>query len=574
MLAVVIASGRDATAIPPPPHGGVELPTEVREALRHGIGRLARPVLTLPLSAADKAAGRAALGKRTLPVLMADFPDRNGVQAPAALAAELFGTWPAGSLRDYYWRVSYGQLEIDGHVAGWYRAAQPAAVYEGSSNGLDIFATVNAGDFVREVVAQADAAGFDWGPYDNDGPDGLANSGDDDGYVDVVFVVHAGHGGECGGTSYLWSHSYFLAGWGGGSYVTRTPRAGRPGEFLRVDDYTLQPELSCAAPDRLIEIGVFCHEYGHALGLPDLYDTRDQAPGRGIGAWGLMGYGVWGGDGESPQQPVAPCAWSRVQLGWVEPHVIAGDGAEKLAAIALGPDVFRIWSGGAPGPEYFLVENRQRLLDDNRLPGQGLLVWHIDERIVADGIITNAVNAGPVYGVALEQADGRDDLHGGAVPDNGDAGDPWPGNTEKRTFSGGTFPSTAANDGTATDVALREIADPAATMNLYVEIGVPPLTAVRDAPAGLAAGPCAPNPANPRTAFEYYLVHGAAVTIGVYDLAGRRVRTLLQGDRPAGAHRTVWDGRDDGGRALPSGVYFLQVVAGSERALSKVTLVR
>jgi bacillopeptidase F (M6 metalloprotease family) len=88
-----------------------------------------------------------------------------------------------------------------------------------------------------------------------------------------------------------------------------------------VDDYVIQPAKNCDNVT-IVDIGVFCHEFGHALGLPDLYDTNNCggscAGDNGIGHWGIMGSGNW----NSPTRPAHPCAWTRVQMGWVVPTVV------------------------------------------------------------------------------------------------------------------------------------------------------------------------------------------------------------------------------------------------------------
>ncbi|MFO7653283.1 MAG: M6 family metalloprotease domain-containing protein [Candidatus Krumholzibacteriia bacterium] len=562
----------------PPPRGGGPVPPAVRTALLRGVGRVERPrvdlqeVLAGGLARGDKSAGLRAAGRQAVPVLLGDFPDRSGTQQPLAFAATLFGPDDA-TFAAYFDRVSYGRLEVVGAVRGWYRAARPATSYEGTSNGLDIFAACHAGDFVRETVALADAAGFEWGAFDNDGPDGVANSGDDDGYVDLVMVVHAGRGGECGGNGYLWSHSYHLAGWGDGSYVTKVPRTGRPGEYLRVDDYTLQPELSCEAKPRLVEIGVFCHEYGHALGLPDLYDP-DGLDGHGIGYWGLMGHGSWGGDGAHPARPVAPCAWSRAVVGWLEPRRVTEDGVQALAPVAEVPEAVLLQDPASRDTESFLVENRQRLGDDADLPGAGLLIWHVDEEVIAANLVTNRVNHGPIYGVALEQADGRENLHGSGILNRGDAGDPWPGASSAAVFDDSSLPASHANDGRKTAVVVGEFAVAAGIVSARMKIGVAAPTAVPSPPPPLDVDPCVPNPANPRTTIAYRLARDATLWAAVHDLRGRRVRQLAAEPRPAGPGVLTWDGADDHGAALPSGVYHVRIAAGTSRVTRKLVLVR
>jgi hypothetical protein len=96
-----------------------------------------------------------------------------------------------------------------------------------------------------------------------------------------------------------------------------------------------------------------------------------------------------------------------------------------------------------------------------------------------------------------------------------------------------------------------------------------------DVPPALAGDlRIAPNPFNPRTEIRYFLPADGMVTVAVYDVAGRRVRTIVDGDRAAGPVVLVWDGRDDAGQGLPSGAYLVQVKQGGATASRTVSLVR
>jgi immune inhibitor A len=730
-------------------------------------GTVARPHRPAP---ADKSATAAVAGTRRVPVLPASFADRTGAIATSALQDRFTGR---ASVLDYYLAASSGQLEVLGEVQGWVRAAGTVTSYARDHNGMDLWDWQhNAGWFVHDAVAAADAAGLDWGQWDNDGPDGVPNSGDDDGIVDCVIVAHAGRGGECG-TGDLWSHAFFLAGWGYGAYTTRSPRHG--GGMITVDDYVLVPAQGCDGG--AIEIGVICHEYGHVLGLPDLYDTVGVRAG--IGGWGLMGTGSWGGDGHTPEVPTLPCAWSRRELGWCEVVEVVEDGWQSLPAITTTDRVLAVRDAAMPADEVFLVENRLRTGQDASLPGEGLLIWHVDESDLATRRALNEVNAQLPLAVALEQADGLDELARTTAGDRGDAGDPWPGSSARTQFAAGTVPSSRTNAGATTAVSLRTIGTPADPVAFDLAIGVPELdrtppvvalaspaggeqwalgnlqtvrwTATDDdavttvdlhlsrdggqtfaqlvardlantgqwtgslgggpgdalllrvqahdptgntgaavsapfalvdlygpgvvlvgAPAAgtlvdpgqtvdlswqaadnvgvtyvelqlscdggaswsfarfassatsgsttwtvpdqtcaravlrmlardaagntgagqsaefmirgtttdvadagrLALGPCIPNPFNPRATLVYRLPAAGRVRVGVYDAAGRRLRVLVDGERPSGRHEAVWDGRDGKGRALPSGVYWVRATGPGGGALLKVTLLR
>ncbi len=475
----LFAAAPPARAVVPPASGsGAQMPDLPRALREAGFGHVSRPVLQAHGAGGMQEGGRQgegdvvpapaaiAAGVRRVPVLLGDTSDRVATQLAASLAEELFGDWPTGTMTAYYEQISFGQFSVTGDVLGWYRMAYPITYYEGAAgcNGLCTY-PASAGGFVKQLVALADGAGLDWGPYDNDGPDGVPNSGDDDGYVDTVFIVHCGQGGECGRNNYIWSHSFFLSGWGTTAYTTHTPRTG--GGYLRVDDYIIQPELSCDGG--LIEIGVFCHEYGHALGLPDLYDT--DGGGEGAGHWCVMSSGCWGGDGNSPETPVQMCAWAKAWLGWITPQNVPYDGLWDLPAIQTHGIARRAWQNAEVGAEYFLVENRQRVLNDVDLPGSGLLIWHVDEQVIDDNWTTNTINAGPVYGVSLEQADGLFELEAGR--DRGDAGDPWPGASLRAVFDDATVPGTRRNDGQPTYVAVQDIPASAGLVSPMFIVGVP-----------------------------------------------------------------------------------------------------
>jgi len=261
-------------------------------------------------------ASLAVTGTLRVPVLPGKYSDiATDPVSSANLQNQLFASNPTGTVSQYYAEVSYGQLTVTGDVMAWTPVVGTGAYYEGSTNGLD--PPARTGEFIKEILDARDPA-LNFGLYDNDGPDGLPNSGDDDGFVDAVVFVHGEFGGECGGPNII-SHSWFYSAWPastGNPYPTNDARTG--GGFIQVDDYVIAPALNCGAvapytSSEYIDIGVYCHELGHMLGLPDLYD-RDGGS-NGIGHWGIMGAGVW----NTPERPAHFDAWCRVELGWVLP---------------------------------------------------------------------------------------------------------------------------------------------------------------------------------------------------------------------------------------------------------------
>jgi hypothetical protein len=181
-----------------------------------------------------------------------------------------------------------------------------------------------------------------------------------------------------------------------------------------VNAYSMEPEYVLAAGDSAV--GVFCHEYGHALGLPDLYDT--DATSMGLGAWSVMAGGSW--NGTNGNSPAYLDAWSRV-IGWVAHRGERSVSGASLPAAEGSSTAYRLWTNGAAGTEYFLLENRQRITGDfdNGLPGGGLLLYHIDENANQ--------NTDWRPRVMVEQADAQWDLQYSA--NAGDAGTP-PGTSQ------------------------------------------------------------------------------------------------------------------------------------------------
>ena len=409
-----------------PPGPGVIPDPEVLENLRDhvpssGLRSRAQRSRARTAGAARAAAveGVGLEGRIEFPILAVEFPLLPAPYPAADLEERLFEVNPSGTVTDYYQEVSEGLLEGGGKVWGWAAAPKSLSYYAGTSSGLNPSGS-NLGELLRLTLDASDAS-VDFGRFDNDGPDGIPNSGDDDGLVDLVAFVHSGHGAECGVSETIWSHAWRYSAWPTGGrrpYTTDDPAAG--GGFIRIDPYTIQPAWACSGGP--VEIGVFCHELGHALGLPDLYDT-DGSSG-GAGGWDLMAAGGYGGNQSRPDRPSHLSAWSKVWLGFRSPYRVMLPGVYAIGPVEEGGEILRI---DTPIPtEYLLVEYRARVGFDDSLPGQGLLVWHVDDDQVSAGLYANVVNADEThYGVGLAQADGEFELEEGR--NRGDGGDPFPG---------------------------------------------------------------------------------------------------------------------------------------------------
>ena len=125
----------------------------------------------------------------------------------------------------------------------------------------------------------------------------------------------------------------------------------------------------------IVAIGVLAHEFGHALGLPDLYDTDYSSTGAGKLA--LMASGAWGTSGNSPWYPSTMVGWCKNELGWVDIVEIEDDqDGISLQQSYANNDIIRV-NHSQVSEEYWLIENRQKIGSDTLMPSAGLTIWHI-----------------------------------------------------------------------------------------------------------------------------------------------------------------------------------------------------
>jgi M6 family metalloprotease-like protein len=435
-------------------------------------------------------------GTMFVPALLFSYQgiDPSFMRDTSQYSSVLFGAAPPGgnpyTLRTFYEQMSRDSFSLEGKIIGWvtldsaevkYTGAPPCAgnPFSGSTNCNGLFnysggqtgpnPTARMQNGFRRALALVDGT-INFAQFDNDGPDLVPNSGDDDGFVDMIMFAHATKDGACGGAgggsvftnNHIWSHRYVLANatqTGYQDYVTADARFG--GGFIRISDYfatTALGGVSACDTTQIMPIGTAAHEFGHALGLPDLYDT--QLPTEGIGQWGLMGSGNF----SSPQSPSRMEAWSLSELGWVSLRILTTTGTYSFGAAPVSDTAFLVnVQGTNTRNEYFLLENRQASLADTALIrvhcarsgfpvgplcGGGLLIWHLDAtQILGHGFRQdNAVNVGPIHGVALMQADGLNQLNTtGTAQSRGDAGDPYPGTSGNTVFSLNTNPAAVKN---------------------------------------------------------------------------------------------------------------------------------
>ncbi|MEK7812975.1 MAG: M6 family metalloprotease domain-containing protein, partial [Candidatus Desantisbacteria bacterium] len=306
----------------------------------------------------------------------------------------------------YYRDNSYGKLAINYTIA---------AATVTLNNSLSDYGLSDNNTLVEDAVEAADG-NVNFSKYD------------------ALIVIHAGQGEESNRTV---ADIYSRFTYNSIGIANTTDGAGVYGACI-----VPEHEGNSASP-----FGIFCHEFGHQLGLPDLYDITDRS--EGIGVWSLMASGAYNGSGLSPSHFDA---WCKVKLDWVTPQTVTTTLIhENIPQAETNPVVYKLWNNTMDSEEYFLVENRQ----DAYLPGKGLLIWHVD-----DGQQTNADPSH--YLVALEQADGARELERDI--NRGDIGDPYPGSKVNRYFDNWSNPNSRSYSGTSTYIAVTNISNSAATM--------------------------------------------------------------------------------------------------------------
>ncbi len=486
-------------------------------------------------------------------VILSDFPDNPHHYASGEFQNLLFGE-DDYSLRAYYQEISYGNLLLEGEITEWVRLDKNYNFYVGDSFGLFRDFPNNSQGLIWDLILKIDHQ-INFREFDNDG----------DGYVDNIFLVHAGPGAEeTGDKRDFWSHKWQLS----------DNSQGCPGSYLTddgvyIDAYTVQPERF--ANGRLITIGVFAHEYGHILGLPDLYDTDYSSSGLGI--FCLMAAGSWARRDQSSlpgSSPVHPNAWCKYLLGWLTPDSLqegwlTEKGNALFPAVSDSPFAYRLlanplgvdWSWDCPGiGEYFLVENRYQKKFDLGLPGSGLLILHIDERQTG-----NDNERSPLVGIL------RPKKSGFSLPANswGETSDLWRDDTMGLTEY--SIPNSDFYRGLPSGVRIKNISSYGEAMS--ADLAITPIL--------LGEFYAFPNPMVKRKERDslkiYYcpsdterVKERPPFRVHIYTLSGEFVRTV-EGERES---RTAsWDLKNKRGREVAGGLYFYVIEVEGERRVER-----
>lgn len=316
----------------------------------------------------------ASLGSPKIPVIMVAYSDLDFMPANDKLKVSRFlneegysdEKFAVGSVRDYYNICSGGMFRPQFEVVAKVTVSN-GHIYYGGHVGSSIDA--RRSELVREAIGLAEAQGVDFSSYATNG------------HAPLVSIIFAGPGEqEDYGDDYkdfIWAHFSQT------SFDAKT---------ATIDSYLLSNETmrdfdddGNVTDEYMTGIGTFCHEFGHALGLPDIYDVDGETNGEGHtpGYWDVMDYQFMY-DGFRPMEF---SGYERSLMGWTKvedldatatpsAYVIAPINGNDAVSSDI-PRVFRLANPRNPN-EYFLLENRRKnTFYQSSMLGEGMLVWHI-----------------------------------------------------------------------------------------------------------------------------------------------------------------------------------------------------
>lgn len=377
-------------------------------------------------------------------VILVNFSDLSFVtSSPKAAFTDLLNkqgysdNGGTGSARDYFIDNSMGTFSPQFDVVGPFTLPQTYAYYGANdSQGQD----KNAVQMIVDACTAANNAGVDFSLYDTD----------NDYIVDNVFVYYAGHNeAENGGANTVWPHRwgvYPTSQYSDGNYSGSVASITFDGR--KIQDYACTSELRGASGTNMAGIGTFTHEFGHVLGLVDMYPTDGGAQFT-LSYWDIMDSGPYLNNGRTPP---AYNSFERFQLGFLTPVILKNAMNATLNPLTTSNSAYLIsqtdasnLNGSNPVPtEFFLLENRQKTGWDTFLPGHGMMIYRVNySQSDWDNNVPN--NNASKMDFQIMCADG-------IGSDNTLSGDPFPGSANVTSYIPVIRSGTALSDKPITDI--------------------------------------------------------------------------------------------------------------------------
>lgn len=337
----------------------------------------------------------------------------------------------SGSARDYFIDQSNGKFTPNFDVVGPVTVSRNISYYGEDNQGVY---DIHLGQFVKEACELVSQQGeIDFSDYDNN----------NDGEADLVFVIYAGYAQSSGAPSYtIWPQMWFLDKLNADIVI----------DGVKINRFACASELFGNSGKQLAGIGTFCHEFGHVLGLADIYNYNGKLS---MGAWNIMDYGSYNNDTRTPS---GYSSFEKISLGWMDPtELIEAETDIELLPLETSNQAYKLSSPNNEN-EYFLLENRQKTGRwDKYIEGKGMLILHVnyDEVVWSN----NDVNAN------------ANNMRMHIIPANGDfsstsetASIPFPGIKEKDRFTSLTTPSSVFSDDYLLDKPITHIREEGETI--------------------------------------------------------------------------------------------------------------
>ncbi len=469
------------------------------------------------------------------------------------------------SMYDYFKEVSESQLQVTGTTgAQWYKSSRNMSYYGADGfQGIDSLYT-DISNLVVEAVQKADVD-IDFAQYDLDG----------DGIVNHVIIIHAGRAQEdTGVTNNIWSHS--------GSFTVinngvRDEKGYLTNDGVHVQNYTMMSEYS--------KVGTFVHEFGHDLGLYDLYNTQTIGGTTVVGDWDLMDGGSWLGSGRDGSRPSHIGAWGKKLLGWITPTELTQKELSVPVTTTGSQSVYKIplVTADDPSKEYILVEYRRKENFDLYLPGEGLLFWHIDDAMLDYETTDSLGNSGKAKDLHVINSEPYvphrtvDLIEADRTDKTSEASDPFPGTKGVTSFAS---PDNKAYNSESSQFSILNISNAGGssmTFDIYQAVftKLPEITKIYSYPNPSSTG---------QTKLKIIttnLVETKNISLKIYDINGELIRESKTGEISQIAvsdnrveYEYTWNGRNESGEKVASGIYLYWFKANNNEKMGKVAIIK
>ena len=392
-----------------------------------------------------------------IPVILVNFTDMSYRISRADIdsmfnAAHFVKDGATGSVKQYFHDQSYGAYEPQFDIYG------PVTV----SGTCTQYADNKTSKMVLEACALM-----------NDSLDFTLYDSDENGKVDLVYCLFAGPpASDADGIDKTWINNPSSLVYPHYWTITYSGNHGLNKVFdgKTVDDYEVSSELdgfdSNATTVVMAGVGLACHEFGHALGLPDIYASNTNLTHKTSGMWDVMDYGCYN---NGVHTPPSYSAYERWFMGWLEPELLNSASTDTLLNINTSRKAYYITESGnavsnilSPSPNvFYLLENRQQTRWDIGIPGHGMIITKVNFN--SSIWSSNSVNNDPNnLRVDIIEADGY-------APSAGQAGDTY----DNLGKQGDTYPTGSTTFTKVENYQVTDIAETNGVITFKVNGGAP-----------------------------------------------------------------------------------------------------